>query len=84
MSQLVGELVKSGQHNNLMSTHILAWVSTTIAGTQMGLCLMVEFGALPLTEISNGKSALFHTVFQLIQHTTVRKAIHWVKAIREG
>ena len=81
MSQLVEGLVKSGQHNNLMSILLEQnWEITTIAGIQMGLCLW-ESTVSPLTQISDGNAALFHIV---IQHTTVRKDIRWVSAIREG
>ena len=83
MSQLVEGLVKSGQHNNLMSISSIMWESTTIAGIQMPLesrCLW-ESGATPLTQICFGNTALFHDV---MPHTTVRKVIHWVPAIREG
>ena len=80
MSQLVGELVKSGQRHNLMSTDLLMWESTAIAGIQLDFW-MQESGATPLIQISDGSTALFHIV---MQYTTVRKAIHWVPAIREG
>ena len=80
MSRIVEGLVKSGQHNNLMSILLEQnWESTTNAGIQMGLYLM-ESGASPLTQMSYGSIALFHIV---IQHTTVRKAIHWVSPIWE-
>ena len=79
MSQLVEELVKSGQPRNLMIAGILRRESTTIAETLMGI--LKESGATPLTQLENGSTALFQFV---VQHTTVRKAIHWVKAIWEG
>ena len=86
MSQLVGELVRSGPHNNLMSTHLLMWESTTTAGTRVGLCL-TEFGALPLTQISNGSYALSQDV---MQHTNVKSirlllesSMCWVLAMLE-
>ena len=62
MSQLVEELVRSGQPRNLMSTHILMWESTTIAGILMGI--LEESGASPLIQRSNGSTALFQAVLQ--------------------
>ena len=79
MSHLVEELVKSGQHHNLMGTIILMWESTTIAGILMGIPM--ECGVTPLIQIEDGSTALSRDV---MQHSTVRKAIHWVKAILEG
>ena len=78
MSQLVGELVKSGQPHNLMSIPTLMLESTITAGILMAI--LVVSGATPLIQISDGSNVLSHIV---IQHT-VRKAIHWVPAIREG
>ena len=57
MSQLVEELVKSGQHKNPMSTTMLSWESTTTAGILMAI--LVESGATPLIQISDGTIALF-------------------------
>ena len=79
MSQLVEGLVKSGQRQNLMSTHILIWESTTTAGILMGI--LVESGATPLTQISDGNSALFPIV---MQHTFVKMAILWVSVMSES
>ena len=80
MSQLVEELVKSGQHNNLMSILLEQnWESTTTAGIHLGM--LVEAGATPLTQIRNGSIALFHIV---IQHTTVRKVIRWASVMSES
>ena len=56
---------------------ILMWESTTTAGIQLGI--LQEFGASPL--ITSLNSSLFHIV---IQHTIVKKVIHWVSAIRES
>ena len=80
MSQLVEGLVRYGQHNNLMSTGMLMWESTTTAGIQMVLILK-ESGVTPLTQISDGNSALFHIV---MQHTTVKMAILWVSVMSES
>ena len=60
MSQRVGELVKSGQPRNLMSITIYMWESTTTAGILMRI--LKEFGATPLTQISDGSTALFQYV----------------------
>ena len=79
MSQQAEELVKPGQHKNLMSTMLHGWETTTIAGTQLGF--LEESGATPLIQISGGSTALSRFV---IQHTTVRKVIHWVSVIQEG
>ena len=79
MSQLVGELVKSGQPHNPMSTHLLMLESTTTAEILMGV--IKECGVTPLIQIEDGSTALSRDV---MQHSTVRKAIHWVKAILEG
>ena len=58
MSQLVEGLVKSGQHNNLMSILLeQSWESTTTAGIQMET--LKESGATPLIQISDGTIALF-------------------------
>ena len=57
---LVEELVKSGQHKNLMSPHILRWESTTSAGTQTGI--LKESGATLLIQISDGSTALSQSV----------------------
>ena len=83
MSQLVEGLVRYGQHNNLMSILLEQnWGSTTTAGIHhKAVFFLRESGVTPLTQISDGNSALFHIV---IQHTTVRKAIHWVSVIGEG
>ena len=59
--------------------------STTIAETL--LVSVMQSGATPLTQMSDGSPALFHIV---MQHTTVRKlmvkvmVIHWGSAILEG
>ena len=70
MSQLVEELVKSGQNKNLMSTTIPRWESTTTAGTLLGI--LKESGATPLIQISDGSTALS----QSVQHMIVKKDIH--------
>ena len=58
MSQLVEGLVKSGQHNNLMSILLAQnWEIITIVGIQMDI--LMEFGATPLTQISSGSTAPF-------------------------
>ena len=62
MSQLVEQLAKSGQHHNLMSTHILMWESTTTAGIQSAI--LKESGVTPLTQISDGSFALSRNVRQ--------------------
>ena len=81
MSRIVEGLVKSGQHKNLMSIPLEQnWGSTTTAGIQVVFFLR-ESGASPLTQMSYGSIALFHIV---IQHTTVRKAIHWVSLMSES
>ena len=81
MSQLVEGLVKSGQHNNLMSIQLgQNWENTTIAGTLMGFCLR-ESSVLPLTQICRGSSVLSQDV---MQHTTVRKVIRWVSVMPES
>ena len=55
--------VKSGQHNNLMSIPLeQSWESTTIAGIQ--LRILMESGVTPLTQISDGSTALFQYVCQ--------------------
>ena len=76
MSQLVEEIVKSGQRHHLSSA-LLMWESTTTAGTQMGCCLL-ESGVGPLTQINYGNSVLSQYV---TQHTAVRKVIQWVPAM---
>ena len=78
MSQLVEELVKSGQNKNLMSTTIPRWESTTTAGTLLGI--QKESGATPLIQIRNGSTALSHSV---LQHMIVKKVIHLVAHIEE-
>ena len=78
MSQQAEELVRHGQPRNLMSTPILMWEITTIAGILIGVPR--EFGVTPLTQIRNGNIVMSKGV---MQHTTVRKAIHWVPAIQE-
>ena len=63
MSQLVGERVKSGQHNNLMSILLEQNLeSTIIAGILMGIPM--ECGASPLIQISDGSIALSIVVGQ--------------------
>ena len=59
MSQLVGELVKSGQRHHL-STALLMWESTTTAGILMAI--LVESGATPLIQMSDGSIALSRDV----------------------
>ena len=79
MSQLAGELVKSGQPHNLMSIPTLILEITITAGIPMAILKVST--VTPLTQISAGSTALFHDV---MPHTTVRKAIPWVPAIQEG
>ena len=79
MSQLAEELVSFGLPQNLISTALLMWESTTTAEIQVGT--MVESGASPLTPISYGSSALFRYV---TLHTTVRKVIHLVLVILDA
>ena len=82
ITRLVGDLVKPGQHQNLMSPGGLMlgrWErlrreTTTIVGTQIPTCLE-ESGATPLIQIRDGSSALFHLV---LKHTIVKKVIHRV------
>ena len=62
MSQLVGELVKSGQHKNPMGTTMLMWESTTTAGILMAI--LVESGATPPIQMRNGIIALSQYVDQ--------------------
>ena len=79
MSQLVEELVRSEQHNNLMGILLEQNTeSTIIAGIRIEI--LKESGAIPLTQLKNGSIALFQFV---VQHTTARKAIHWVSTIWE-
>ena len=60
MSQLVGELVKSGQRQTLLMA-LLMWESTTTAGILMAI--PVESGVSPLTQImGDGATALFRYV----------------------
>ena len=73
MSQLVEELVKSGQHNNLMSTILVQnWESTTIAGP-LKVELICESGATPLIQKSIGSIALSQSASQPM---IVKKVIH--------
>ena len=83
----MGELVRSGQSQNLMSIDSLVLESTTIAETLL-VVVVQESGATPLTQMSDGSPALFHIV---MQHTAVRTGlrmvdmvIHWGSAMREG
>ena len=62
MLQLAEELVKSGQHQNLMLANTPIWESTTTAGILMAI--PVESGAIPLTQMSNGSTALSQYVSQ--------------------
>ena len=62
MSQKAEELVRSGQPYNLMSMTILMWESTTIAGIILGI--LKESGVTPLTQISDGSTALSQYVRQ--------------------
>ena len=59
---ILGELVKSGQRQSLMSTVLLMWESTTTAGILMAI--LVESGVTPLTQMRNGSIALFQYVDQ--------------------
>ena len=63
MSQLVGELVKSGQPHNLMSIPTLMLESTITAGILMAILKVST--VTPLTQRSVGTTALFQYVFQL-------------------
>ena len=65
MSRLVGKLVKSGQYNNIVSTHFLIWESRTTVGIRMGT--LVESGASPLTQINNGSTALFQMCLKVTE-----------------
>ena len=56
MSQQAEELVRHGQPRNLMSMTLLMWESTTIAGILM--IILMESGASPLIQISDGSTAL--------------------------
>mgnify|MGYP001200926431 CR=1 FL=1 len=83
----MGELVRSGQSQNLMSIESLVLDSTTIAETLL-VVVVQESGATPLTQMSDSSPALFHIV---MQHTTVRTGIrmvvmvmHWGPATLEG
>ena len=79
MSQQVEGLAKSGQSHNLMSTPILMWEITTIAGILMGLTMV--FGVTQLTQIRNGSIVMSNCV---MQHTNVKKAIRWVSLMSEA
>ena len=79
MSQLVEGLVKSGQHNNLMSILLeQIWESTTTAETRMGN--LMESGVTPLTQMCGGSIARF----QYVEQTTVRNVIRMVSLIQES
>ena len=60
MSQLAGELVKSGQRHNLMSIPTLMLESTITAGILM--VILKVSTVTPLTQISAGSIALFQDV----------------------
>ena len=84
----MGELVRSGQSQNLMSIDTLVLESTTIAECLLVVIVVKESGATPLTQMSDSSPALFHIV---MQHTTVRTGIrmvdmvmHWGPATLEG
>ena len=62
MSQVVEELVKSGQQHNLMIAGILRWESTTTAEIQMGI--LVECGVTPLIQIRCLSTAMSQNVCQ--------------------
>ena len=62
MSRQVEEIVRSGQHHNLISTHILMWENTTTVGILM-MILWVSI-VTPLIQISDGSTALFQYVHQ--------------------
>ena len=81
MSQLVGELVRSGQPHNLKSIPTLMSESTIIAESLLEVVQAQESGATRPIQIRDWSSALFRYV---IQHTTVRKAIRWVSAMSES
>ena len=83
----MGELVRSGQSQNLMRMDSLD-MSTTIADSLLVVTVLKESSATPLTQMSDGSPALFHIV---MQHTAVRTGIrmvdmviHWGSAMREG
>ena len=80
MSHLVEGLVRSGQPHNLMSIPTLMSESTTTAESLLEVVQVQESGVTPPIQISDWSSALFRYV---MQHTTVRKAFHWVPAIQE-
>ena len=71
MSQLVEGFVKSGQCKNLMSIPTLTLESTIIVESLL-VVVVQESGATPLTQISDGNSALPEFV---MKHTTVREVI---------
>ena len=84
MSQKAEELVRSGQPRNLIKACILTWEITTVAGILM--IILMESGASPLTQMSNGSTALslyvrHQPVLRLIMN--VRKANPWVLSIPE-
>ena len=62
MSPLVEKLVKSGHPTILMSIPSFMSASTTTAGIQM--VILEEFGAIQLTQIRNGSTALSQDVSQ--------------------
>ena len=63
MSQLVEELVKPGQHKNLMSTLLLGWETTTTAEL-ITMTPDMESGATPPIQINDGSYAMFQNVKQ--------------------
>ena len=68
---LAEELVKPGQHKNLISIAITTWESTTTAGTLTAI-QKVSIATLLIPTYS-GNTALFHSVSQ---HMIVKGAIH--------
>ena len=60
MSQQVEELVKPGQHKNLMNMALLKLGTTTTVETHMGILL--AFGATPLILTCGGKPARCRSV----------------------
>ena len=66
MSQKAEEHVRHGQPRNHMSTGLLMWESTTIAEIQIMMIItnLKEFGASPLTHISDGSIVMSQNVHQ--------------------
>ena len=61
-----------------MAIILKRWESITIAGTQMGI--LVESGAIPLIQTSNGSTAMFQSV---LLHTIAKKVSHLESLIKE-